>query len=227
MKQFSIEIYSDIVCPWCYVGKRYIDKALEHYRRLHAKERQPDVSWLPFQLHAALPREGVDRKEYLKRRYPGKANDPAMFADVERAGRQMGIEYRFDRIEVQPNTLDAHRMLRFAERAGLRETVAEPLYRAYFIEGRNLSSHDELIAIGGDCGLDAEALRAYLDSDVDVEWVQEVDTRAKRLGISTVPFIVLNGRRGLSGNTPPARILEAFEWARRDYARPKWLPSFF
>src|SRR5690606_9012329 len=92
MKQFSIEIYSDIVCPWCYVGKRYIDKALEHYRRLHAKERQPDVSWLPFQLHAALPREGVDRKEYLKRRYPGKANDPAMFADVERAGRQMGIE---------------------------------------------------------------------------------------------------------------------------------------
>lgn len=226
MKPFTVEIYSDVVCPWCYVGKRYIESALDYYRKCFEGERQPEVTWLPYQLHASLPREGVDRREYLKRRYPGQPNGPEMFAPVARAGRRMGIEYRFDLIEVQPNTVDAHRLMRFAERHGLRDAVSEPVYQAYFLKGQNLSSREVLVAIGRDAGLDPIALDAYLASDEDVDWVAGVDAQAKRLGITTVPFIVLNGRKGVSGNLPPEQIFDALNWARRDSVRPKWLPSF-
>lgn len=227
MKPFTVDIYSDVVCPWCYVGKRYIDRALDYYRHTFPKERMPEVRWLPFMLNAALPREGVDRQEYLKHKYPGRANEPGLFADAERAARRQGLNYRFDLIKVQPNTLDAHRLLRFAEQRGCREAVAEPLYRGFFIDGANLSSHDDLTAIGVGAGLDEAELRAYLASDVDVEWVRETDARAKYLGITTVPFLVLNGRKGFSGNQAPDKILEGLKWARRDCVRPKWLPSFF
>lgn len=227
MKPFSVDIYSDVVCPWCYVGKRYIDTAFDYYASAYEGERQPEVRWLPFMLNASLPREGVDRATYIKHKYPGRANDPTLFADAIKAAGRQGIETRFDLIQVQPNTLDAHRLMRFADQRGVRAAVAEPLYRAYFVEGGNLSSHDVLTDIGAACGLDAAELGAYLASDVDVDWVKGVDQEAKRLGITTVPFLVLNGRKGFSGNQAPDKILEALKWARRDAARPEWLPSFF
>lgn len=227
MKPFSVDIYSDVVCPWCYVGKRYIDTAFEYYANSYEGERLPEVRWLPFMLNASLPREGVDRMTYLKHKYPGRANDPGLFADAIKAASRQGIESRFDLIQVQPNTLDAHRLMRFADQRGARAAVAEPLYRAYFVEGRNLSSHEVLTEIGAACGLDASELRAYLASDVDVDWVKGTDQEAKRLGITTVPFLVLNGKKGFSGNQAPDKIVEALKWARRDAARPEWLPSFF
>ncbi len=227
MKPFTVDIYSDLVCPWCYVGKRYIDSALDYYSKSFPNERQPEVRWLPYMLNASLPREGVDRFEYLKHKYPGRANAPDLFAAAEKAARRQGLNYRFDLIKVQPNTLDAHRLLRFAELRGVREAVAEPLYRAYFMEGRNLSSHDELLDIGVAAGLDATELRAYLASETDVDWVRETDAEAKRLGITTVPFLVLNNEKGFSGNQAPDKIVDAIKWARSHAVRPKWLPSFF
>lgn len=225
-KSFKVEIYSDVVCPWCYVGKRYVESALDYYRLTFPNEVQPEVIWLPYQLHAKLPKEGVDRHEYLKRRYPGQANSLQMFAAVIKAGHKVGIEYHFDRIEVQPNTLDAHRLVRFAEARGRRGEVVEGLFRAYFVEGRNLSSADELILIAVENGLDREETAAYLASEVDAQWVRDVDARAKYLGITTVPFMVLNGKKGFSANQPADKIFDALRWARKDAARPKWLPRF-
>jgi predicted DsbA family dithiol-disulfide isomerase len=225
-KSFKIEIYSDVVCPWCYVGKRYVESALDYYGKAFPDEIQPEVHWLPYQLHASLPAEGVDRHEYLKRRYPGQANSLEMFAAVIKAGRKMGIQYNFDRIRVQPNTTNAHRLARFAEQRGARESVHERLFQAYFVDGRNLSDTNELIEVASDCGLDRDEFAAYLESDVDVQWVRDADKRAKYLGITTVPFLVLNGRKGVSANMPPDRIFEALRWARKDSARPKWLPRF-
>lgn len=223
-KVFKVEIYSDVVCPWCYVGKRYVESALEYYRHTYPTELQPEVVWLPYQLHAKLPPQGVDRAEYLKRRYPGQSSAQEMFGAVIKAGRQVGIEYRFDRITVQPNTTNAHRLIRFAEQRGQRAGVVEGLFSAYFVEGRNLSDNEELVSIGVANGLEREQLAAYLASDVDAEWVHEVDARAKYLGITTVPFMVLNGRKGFSANQPPDVIFEALRWARKDYARPSWWP---
>ena len=227
-KSFKVEIYSDVVCPWCYVGKRNIQRALEYYRQTYTKEIQPEVHWMPFRLHASLPKEGVDRTTYLKKRYPGRANDPDLFADVVKAGRRLGLEYNFERIEVQPNTTDAHRLMRFAERNGVREAAVESLFRSYFTDGRNLSDPAVLLEIGTSVGLDAVELEAYLSSEVDVEWVEQMDTRAKRgLGITTVPFLVLNGRKGVSGVSPADQLFQALLWARKDYARPNWMPRFF
>lgn len=226
-KSFKIEIYSDVVCPWCYVGKRYVNAALEYYRGTYPDEMQPEVHWLPYQLHAQLPVQGVDRHEYLKRRYPGQANSLEMFAAVIKAAYKVGIEFNFDHIQVQPNTVNAHRLIRHAAQRNAREEVVERLFRGYFVEGRNVSDLAVLADIAVESGLERGEVEAYLASDVDLEWVRQTDAQAKRLGITTVPFIVLNGHKGVSGNMPADRIFETFRWARKDFSRPKWWPRLF
>ena len=227
MRPFKIEIYADVVCPWCYIGKRKIESALDYYRRTYAEERQPDVFWQPYLLHASVPKEGFDRKEYLKRRFPGNANSPQMFASVTRAGREVGLEYQFDLITRQPNTIDAHRLIRYAGYHGDVGAVVESLFHAYFTLGQDVSSHDVLLGIAARAGLNTLEVGDYLASEQDVEWVKIEDNRAKkRLGVTTVPFIVLNGRKGFSAVQSVDAIFRALEWARRDAARPSWWPSF-
>lgn len=228
MRPFKVEIYSDVVCPWCYVGKRNVEAALGYYKRAYPEERQPEVSWKPYLLHAFIPREGMDRKEYLKRRFPGDANSPAMFERVARAGRAVGLEYRFDLITRQPNSINAHRLIRFAADDQAVNDVVENLFETYFMQGKDISEPEILIDIAVKNGMDQERVRNYLLSEQDVEWVSSEDARAKkRLGITTVPFLVLNGRKGFSAMQSVDAIFRALEWARRDAARPSWLPAFF
>lgn len=227
MKPFKIEIYADVVCPWCYVGKRNIESALEYYRRAYPDERQPEVYWRPFLLHASVPKEGLDRKEYLKRRFPGNANSPEMFASVSKAGRLVGLEYQFDLISRQPNTVDAHRLIHYAGSYGTVDKVVETLFNAYFMQGKDISQTEFLIETAVNAGMQAQQVKAYLASDQDVEWVYREDRRAKKqLGVTTVPFMVLNGRKGFSAMQSVDPIFRALEWARRDSVRPKWWPSF-
>lgn len=225
MKPFKVEIYSDVVCPWCYVGKRNITSALNYYQHAYPDERQPEVVWMPYMLHATIPREGLDRKEYLRRRMPG-ANAVESHERVARAGRKVGIEFRFDRIEVQPNTTDAHRLIRFAGRHGVEDAMAERLFQAFFIEGENVSDRGLLVKAGTDIGLDEDETTAYLASEMDTDWVVKQDARGKRRGISTVPFLVLNERKGASAVQTADQLFQALKWARKDTARPSWVPSF-
>jgi predicted DsbA family dithiol-disulfide isomerase len=226
MKPFKVEIFSDLVCPWCYAGKRHIESALDYYRKSYPDERQPEVVWMPYQLHASIPREGVDRNEYLKRRFPGFANSSAMYDQVSKAGRAVGLEYRFDRIRVQPNSVDAHRLVRLAERQGVAEPVVESLFKAFFVEGEDISRHELLVSVAAGAGMNEAEVSAYLGGEEGAEWVRKEDARAKRRGITTVPFLVLNERKGVSGLQPADMLFEALRWARRDAARPRWLPSF-
>lgn len=226
MKPFKVEIYSDVVCPWCYVGKRNIEAALEYYRNAYPDERQPEVSWMPYQLHASLPAEGVDRIEYMKRRFPGQARPEEAFASVMKAGVKLGLDYRFDRIRVQPNTVDAHRLTRLAERYGVEDFVVERLFEAFFRDGENVSDKAFLCRVAVEAGLEEDLARAYLESEQDADWVRKTDANAKRLGITTVPFLVLNGRKGASAIQKPNDIFEILRWARRDAARPAWMPKF-
>lgn len=228
MRPFKVEIYSDVVCPWCYIGKRNIEAALRYYQRAYSDERQPEVFWRPYLLHAALPMEGIDRKEYLKRRFPGNANSPEMFERVIRTGRGVGLEYRFDLIQRQPNSIDAHRLVRFAEGHAATEPVIEALFKAFFVQGLDVSKHDVLVRIGEQNGLSATQVATYLSSEQDTESIKSEDARAKkRLGITTVPFLVLNGRKGFSAIQSVEATFRALEWARRDTARPSWMPAFF
>lgn len=228
MRPFKVEIYSDVVCPWCYIGKRNIEAALSYYQRAYEDEIQPEAFWKPFQLHASIPKEGLDRKEYLKRRFPGNANSPEMFARVVTTGKSVGLDYRFDLITRQPNSVDAHRLIRFAESHKATEPVVEALFKAYFTQGQDVSRHEVLTDIAVQSGLNEEQVRRYLASEQDIEWVVAEDARAKkRLGITTVPFLVLNGRKGFSAIQSVDAIFRALQWARRDAARPSWWPSFF
>lgn len=228
MRPFKVEIFSDVVCPWCYIGKRNVEAALGYYQRAYAEERQPEVFWKPYLLHSFIPREGMDRKEYLKRRFPGDANSPAMFERVSRTGRGVGLEYRFDLITRQPNSINAHRLIRFAGGDKSVDPIVEALFHAYFMQGQDISQLEVLTDIAAQNGLDHEQVGSYLASEQDVDWVTAEDARAKkRLGITTVPFLVLNGRKGFSAIQSVDAIFRALEWARRDAARPSWLPAFF
>lgn len=228
MRPFKVEIYSDVVCPWCYIGKRNIEAALSYYQRAYEDEKQPKVFWKPFQLHSHIPKEGLDRKEYLKRRFPGNANSPAMFERVIATGKTVGLEYRFDLMTRQPNSLDAHRLIHFAEAHKTAESVVESLFKAFFVQGQDISRHEVLIDIAAQNGLNDEQVKHYLASAQDVEWVTREDIHAKkRLGITTVPFLVLNGRKGFTAIQSVDATFRALEWARRDAARPSWWPSFF
>lgn len=227
MKPFSVEIYSDIVCPWCYVSKRNIDAALEYYRQAYPNERQPEVKWMPFQLHPDLPPQGVPRGQFMKQRSGGEKNPAEERDRLMRAAAKVNRICNFDRITVQPNTLSAHRLARYAARHGVENQVAERLFEAFFRNGENISDTDVLCAIGAEAGLDRGALAAYLASDEDMDWVQEADAHAKEIGVSTIPFIVLNDRQGVSAIQEPDALFKLLEWARRDAARPTWVPRLF
>lgn len=227
MRPFTIEIYSDVVCPWCYIGKRKIEAATHYYREAHPDERQPEIVWMPFLLNTAIPKEGLDRKKYMQSKFPEQADPTAPSQEVLKAGRALGLEYRFDKIERQPYVIDAHRLIRFAERHHAVDPVVEGLFQAYFMDGKDLSQYEVLLDVAARAGMPPPEVSAYLESEEDTDWVKDEAARARTRGIDTVPFLVLNGRRGDSAIQPVDALLQLLEWARRDAARPKWMPSIF
>ena len=208
----TVDVVSDVVCPWCYVGKRQLEQAIAG---LPPAER-PIVRWHPFQLNPDLPREGIDRSAYLEAKFGGAARAAQIYERVRRAGRDAGLELAIERIARQPNTLDAHRLIAWAQADGTRDADAlvEALFRAYFVEARPVGERDELARIAGEAGWDAGAARAMLDSDAGVAEVAQRERQARELGIGGVPFFVFDGRVGLSGAAGVDALLEAFAQAR-------------
>jgi predicted DsbA family dithiol-disulfide isomerase len=181
-----------------------------HERR--PDEAKPAVRWLPFQLNPDLPTAGVPRREYLERKFgPGHAHRYARVTDV---GREVGIDFAFDRIRVQPNTLDGHRLMLYGARQGRQGQVAEQLFRAYFLEGANLTDRARLVSIGERAGLEPAALAAYLESDDGRQDVLGADRDAHRAGVTGVPCFILNRRTALTGAQPPDVLLQAMLDAR-------------
>ncbi len=181
-----------------------------HERR--PDEATPAVRWLPFQLNPDLPTTGMPRQEYLERKFgPGHAHSYARVADI---GREVGIDFAFDRITVQPNTLEGHRLLLYGARQGREDEVAEQLFRAYFLEGANLTDRALLASIAARAGLEPTALGTYLASDDGRQDVLRADRDARRAGINAVPCFIFNRRTALSGAQPPDVLLQAMLDAR-------------
>jgi predicted DsbA family dithiol-disulfide isomerase len=205
-----IEFVFDLVCPWCYVGKR----RLEHALRVRP-DRAVDLSWHPFQLNPDMPRAGIDRATYLATKFGDMQRAgqiDAMIADV--AARE-GLHIRFDAIRRIPNTIDAHRLMRLAQRRGLDGTVmAESLFRAHFVEGRDLGDRGELVAIGTAAGLNPESVASYLGSTSGAAEVRATDLAARRSGIQAVPCFIFDGRYALSGAQEPGTFLPLFDLTR-------------
>lgn len=205
----TIDVVSDVVCPWCYVGKRRLEAALA-VRAARASRAAPVVRWHPFQLNPDIPAGGVDRRSYLEAKFGGPERARDIYARVEAAGRDAGIDFDFERIDRQPNTLDAHRLIRWAQLADHRraDALVERLFRAYFTEGVDIGAAEALAGLAGEAGLDASAARAFLATGDGRAEVQAADARAKSMGVSGVPFFIFGGRVAVSG-AQPADVLAA------------------
>ena len=214
---FQIDVISDVVCPWCFIGKRNLERALETWREKHPEE-MPVVRWHPFQLNPQLPDSGVPRKQYLENKFGGPERTKEIYARVSAAGKRADIDFAFDAIQVQPNTIDAHRLMHYAGEHGRQDEMAEVIFRRYFLEGADLSNKEALADIAQQAGMNREEVAAYLAGDGDRELIEEQDRRARAIGVEGVPFFIFNQRLALSGAQPPEVIVEAMEKAREELA---------
>ena len=170
------------------------------------------MRWLPFQLNPDLPENGIPRKQYIESKW-GPGRGPEVYARVTAAGHTVDIPFAFENIKVQPNTLHAHRLLGYAERQGRQDELAEVLFKAYFIEGVDLTNFEALAEVAAQAGLDRAATLAYLQSDEDRDTTLQADVEARSAGIGGVPFFIFNRKVGVSGAQEPDVLLQAMEQA--------------
>ncbi len=196
LQMVSVDVVADIICPWCYLGKRRLDRALEAVESEGIVVR---VTYRPFFLEWDMPDGGMSREDYLA----SKFSDPE---SVRRGGKALredgaaeGINFAFDKITWTPNTLDAHRLILWARREGLQAQIAESLFRLYFLEGINIGERDVLREVAGSVGMNVPLVSQLLDSEEDVDRVKRDVKHAYRIGVSGVPTFILNDRYGLVG----------------------------
>jgi predicted DsbA family dithiol-disulfide isomerase len=201
----TIDVVSDVVCPWCYVGKHRLEKALAML-----PERKFVVFWRPFQLDPTIPKEGMPRQAYLERKF-GRERLTDLHKPLIEIGKAEGIPFAFDRITRSPNTLDAHRLIRWAHAAGKQNEMADRLFALYFAEGADIGNRDVLIKAAADVGLDAALVAQLLITGADLDPVIAEIDGAQKMGISGVPTFIFAGRFALSGAHPSQTIRKAIE----------------
>jgi predicted DsbA family dithiol-disulfide isomerase len=200
----SITIYSDLICPWCYIGKRRMETAL---RQLPGGAKS---SWHPFQLNPDIPREGKNRKAYRSAKFGSWERSQALDAEVTTAGKTVGIKFRYDLQTNTPNTFDSHRLVWFAGINGTQDAVVEALFRGYFCEGVNFSEPMNLVRVAASAGMDAAKVERFLASEEGTAEVRYDEQCARTLGVSGVPFYIINQAVAFSGAQRPEHFLEAF-----------------
>ena len=202
-----VDVISDVICPWCYIGKRRLEKAIA------AHGATVKVRWLPFQLNPTMPKEGISRREYRTKKFGSWEWSQELDAKVIEVGKDEGIDFAFDRIERTPNTLDAHRLIWLADKEGVQAAVVEALFLAYFTEGQDISNQRVLIDVVAGAGLDRSKAEAVLKGDEGMVAIKEAGELSQRHRVDGVPFFVVNGEITLAGAQQPDAFLEAFDRA--------------
>ena len=200
----TVDVISDVICPWCYIGKRRLEKAIA------AQQHEVRVRWLPFQLNPTMPKEGISRRDYRTKKFGSWERSQELDAKVVAVGKEEGIQFAFDQIERTPNTLDAHRLIWLADKEGVQDAVVEALFRAYFTEGKNISNRQALIDVVAESGLDRSKAEGVLIRGERVEAIREAEELSRRFRVEGVPFFIVNGKITLGGAQPPEAFLEAF-----------------
>ena len=203
----EIDIIFDTVCPWCYIGKRRLEMALSMRPQIRVKP-----NWRPFFLNPEMPPEGIDRTAYLVKKFGSESRTNRIYGTIGEAGQSVEIDFAFERIGKTPNSVDSHRLVRFAHERGLADEVVEALFVEFFINGRDIGDLRVLTEIGAANGLDAQEVEAYLNTDADVGAIHDENVRAHRLGINGVPSFAFNEKFAISGAQEPqvlARMLDA------------------
>jgi len=206
-----IEIVSDVVCPWCFIGRRRLQRALALRPDLPHR-----ILWRVFQLNPEMPAQGIDRQAYLTAKFGGTLHAGRIYDSIAKAGEAEGINFRFDRIRRTPNSQNAHRLSRFAHRSGQQDAMIGALFKAYFEEGEDIGRIDVLADIAASLGLDRSATIEFLLGSSEREAVLAEDRSARRLGINGVPCFIIDGKYALSGAQDPEFFLPLFDLGRQD-----------
>ena len=204
LKPLQIDIVSDVVCPWCYIGKRRIENALAL-----APDVPVEVHWRPFFLNDWIPREGIGRDEYLTAKFGSVEAYKGIAGRVVTAAGEEGLSYRPDMVKRQPNTIDCHRLIHWAEAIGKSAEMKQRLMELYFRDGGDLTDTDVLVQAAADCGLDADEVRKRLATDEDVELISSQAREASDKGISGVPTFVFAQKYAVSGAQPADQLARA------------------
>ncbi|PCH46718.1 MAG: disulfide bond formation protein DsbA [Hyphomicrobiales bacterium] len=209
-KSINLDVVSDVMCPWCYIGKRRLEKAISSLDDL-----QVNIRWRPFQLDPTLPAKGKDRRAYLEAKFGGPEKAKQIYANINEAGRNEGLDFNFDAIKVSSNTLDAHRIIRWASNEGtdVQNALVERLFQLYFMEGANIGNHQILIDAAKDTGMDAAVVGALLTTSEDREAVLEEIAVAQQMGVTGVPCFIIENKYAVMGAQEPEHIAEALRQA--------------
>ncbi len=211
----KIDIISDTVCPWCLIGKRKLEKALAERPDLDV-----EINWHPFQLHPDMPLEGADRAEFIAKKFGSIERARDLYENVRQAGNAVGLDFQFGKVSRSPNTLNSHRLIKWAGTAGVQDVVVEILFRKFFMEGQDLGDKQVLIDAAEEGGMDAAIVADLLDGDSDLKLVSEEDARAREMGVSGVPFFIFDDKYALSGAQDPATFLQVFDQIENEQETP-------
>ncbi|UWQ51575.1 DsbA family oxidoreductase [Leisingera caerulea] len=198
MATVKLDILSDPICPWCYIGKTHLDKALAEV---------PDhpfvIEWHPFQLNPDMPREGMDRRDYLERKFGGKEGAVKAYAPVVEHAEKAGLTINFEAMKRTPNTLDAHRLIHWAGIEGKQTQVVDALFKAYFVDAKDIGDHAVLAEIAQEAGMEADVAARLLEGDSDVQEIRDRDAHSRKMGVTSVPTFIVASQHAVPGAQPP------------------------
>ncbi|KZY53299.1 MULTISPECIES: DsbA family oxidoreductase [Sulfitobacter] len=194
----KLDIMSDPICPWCYIGKAHLDRALQDH---------PDhpfaIEWHPFQLNPEMPREGMDRRSYLERKFGGKEGAVRAYAPVVEHAEKAGLKINFEAMQRTPNTLDAHRLIHWAGIEGRQTAAVSALFKAYFVDARDIGDAEVLADIADSIEMDAAVVTRLLKSDVDAQDIRDRDAHSRKMGVNSVPTFIVANTHAVPGAQPP------------------------
>lgn len=205
--KIKVDIVSDVVCPWCYIGKRRIERAMDALNSKYDFE----VEYHPFELNPQMPAEGVDQKQYLSAKFGGEDRYNQITAQTTATAAREGLAFDFSIQKVSPNTRNAHRIIQYAKQEGKQPAVKEAFMQAYFEQGIDLSKDENLVSVAVGAGLSKDAVEQLLASDQLLAEVMYAERELQKIGISGVPFYIINNKYGVSGAQPSETFMQAFE----------------
>ena len=198
----ELDIFSDTICPWCYIGKKRLDKSIN--RRSHVKFKQ---TWRPFQLNPNIPPDGMDRQEYLVSKFGSVDAAKTIYDNIYEEGLKEGIDFNFDLIEITPNSFNSHRLLALAYEKGLQEKVLDDLFESYFLKAEDIGDPNILLEIAVNNSIDENELKNYLSNQENIEPLANEELQARKMGINSVPTFIVNKQIVING----AQTSENFE----------------
>ena len=207
-KPIIIDVVSDVMCPWCYIGKRRLEKALDL-----AGNIEVEIRWRPFQLDGTIPEKGMSRSEYLSNKFGGEERAKQVYSQIEEAGEAEELPFAFDLIEKSPNTLNAHRLIRWSQTTGNQNALVEVLFRMFFIDGADIGDKEILADAAEEVGMERDVVERLFDGDSDVKEVKAEIAHAQQIGVTGVPCFIIDEKYAVMGAQQPETLVQAFEQA--------------